>query len=116
MKHRRPLGPAVPTMIVMARYAKGAVAIQPFDRLTALSGVEGLDCFVTPNRRIPRNDRFPSHASRPYHQLRPQRPLEILRRKRGEVRDGHLVDVAVVIFPVVDGLALQRVERGLHRA
>jgi hypothetical protein len=34
------------------------VAIQPFDKLTALSEVEGLDCFVAPQRGTPRNDRI----------------------------------------------------------
>jgi hypothetical protein len=34
--------------IVIARCAKRAVAIQPFDRLTALSEVEGLDSHVAP--------------------------------------------------------------------
>jgi hypothetical protein len=36
---------------VIARCAKRAVAIQPFDRLTALSEVEALDCFVVPPER-----------------------------------------------------------------
>jgi hypothetical protein len=46
-------------MIVIARCAKRAVAIQPFDRLTALSGVEGLDYFVVPQSGASRNDRIP---------------------------------------------------------
>jgi hypothetical protein len=46
-------------MIVIARCAKRAVAIQPFDRLTALSGVEGLDYFVVPQSGTSRNDRIP---------------------------------------------------------
>jgi hypothetical protein len=43
----------------MIVFAKGAVAIQPFDRLTALSGVEGLDYFVVPQSGTSRNDRIP---------------------------------------------------------
>ena len=38
-------------MMVIATCANRAVAIQPFDRLTALSGVEGLNCFVAPPER-----------------------------------------------------------------
>ena len=34
--------------ILIAKYAERAVAIQPFDRLTALSGVEGLDYVAAP--------------------------------------------------------------------
>jgi hypothetical protein len=48
--------------IVIARGAKRAVAIQPFDRLTALSRVEGLDCFVVPQSGSPRNDRIRRHV------------------------------------------------------
>ena len=46
-------------MIVIARCAKRAVAIQLFDTLTALSGVEGLDYFVVPRSGASRNDRIP---------------------------------------------------------
>ena len=45
-------------MIVIARCAKRAVAIQPFDKLTALSGVEGLDYIVVPQSGTSRNDRI----------------------------------------------------------
>jgi hypothetical protein len=41
------------------REVREAVAIQPFDRLTVLSGVEGLDYFVVPQSGASRNDRIP---------------------------------------------------------
>jgi hypothetical protein len=44
--------------IVIARSANCAAAIQPFDRLTTLSGAEGRDCFVVSQSGTPRNDRI----------------------------------------------------------
>ena len=49
MKCSRPARP-----LVIARCAKRAVAIQPFDRLTVPSPARALDCFVA---TAPRNDK-----------------------------------------------------------
>ena len=49
-------------MIVIATCAKPAVAIQPLDRLGALSLPKRLDCFVVPPSGTPRNDRIRRRA------------------------------------------------------
>src|SRR5688500_2659927 len=70
----------------------------------------------TDSRRLEKVPRDSCLISRAHDQLGALFPRQPARGKLGEIGNRDRVNARVVVFPVVDRLALQRIQTGLHRA